>query len=158
MKKLFFVVIAIFICSASFSQRYYNRTESDARYNKVADNVNPHDSIYYKEEIDLLLAKIKPVDITDSKTLELSDFGKTIKITASTAKTITIPLESVVAFPLNTVINVINLGTGDVSIAITATGTLLSESSWVKIGAQYSGVTLLKIATNTWVILGRLKA
>ena len=42
MKRLFFVVIAVLICSISFGQRYYNKTESDLRYNKVSDNINPY--------------------------------------------------------------------------------------------------------------------
>jgi len=37
MKRLFFVLIAVFICSVSFGQRYYNKTESDAKYIKIAD-------------------------------------------------------------------------------------------------------------------------
>ena len=53
MKRLFFIVIAIFVCSVSFGQRYYNKTESDVRYNKVSDNIDPHDSVYYKPEVDL---------------------------------------------------------------------------------------------------------
>jgi len=68
------------------------------------------------------------------------------------------PLYASVAFPIGATINVIRLGAGDVTLAITATGTILSESSWVKIGAQNAGVTWLKIATDTWVIIGRLKA
>lgn len=95
---------------------------------------------------------------TASYAAVLGDLGKTITITSASATTFTMPLYSAVAFPLGATINVLRLGTGDVTIAITATGTLQSENSWVKIGAQYSGVTLLKLATNTWIILGRLKA
>jgi len=37
MKRLFFVLIAVFVCSVSFGQRYYNKTESDIRYLKISD-------------------------------------------------------------------------------------------------------------------------
>ena len=95
---------------------------------------------------------------TASYTATISDLGKEITINSASATTFTIPLYSSVAFPVGAIINVTRLGAGDVTIAITATGVLQSESSWVKIGAQYTSVSILKIATDTWLIRGRLKA
>jgi len=63
MKRLFFVFIATFICFASFGQRYYSKAESDVRFNKVEDNVNPHDSIYFKNEV---YTKAQSLDKIDS--------------------------------------------------------------------------------------------
>lgn len=99
-----------------------------------------------------------PVDKTDNYTLELTDAWKSVTVTSVDAKTVTIPLNSVVAFPLNVRIDVMRYGAGDVTIAGISGVTLHSESSWVKIGAQYAGVTLMQTAIDTWVILGRLKA
>lgn len=54
MKKLLSIMILLLIASVSFAQlglnKSYSKTESDLRYNKVSDNVNPHDSVYFKDE------------------------------------------------------------------------------------------------------------
>lgn len=99
-----------------------------------------------------------PVDKTDNYILELTDAWKSITMTSATEKTVTIPLNSVVAFPLNVRMDVLRYGAGEVTIAGSSGVTLNSESSWKKIGAQYAGVTLIQTAIDTWVILGRLKA
>ena len=99
-----------------------------------------------------------PVDKVDDHTLELTDAWKSVTVTAATAKTVTIPLNSVVAFPLNVRLDVLRYGVGDVTIAATGGVTLHSESSMTKVGAQYAGVTLIQTAIDTWVILGRLKS
>lgn len=151
--KIFLLILGIvFLLSATNLSKYYLKSESDSRYVKVADLQDPTPLIYSTVATAQINAQ------TVSYTAVLSDLGKTITINSASATTFTIPLYASVAFPVGATINVIRLGAGDVTIAITATGVLQSESSWVKIGAQYTGVTLLKIATNTWVILGRLKA
>lgn len=99
-----------------------------------------------------------PVDKTDNHTLELTDAWKSVTVTAATAKTVTIPLNSVVAFPLNVRLDVLRYGVGDVTIVGISGVTLHSESAMAKVGAQYAGVTLIQTAIDTWVILGRLKA
>jgi len=38
MKKIFFIVVALLVCSVSFGQKYYNKTESDIRYATKAEN------------------------------------------------------------------------------------------------------------------------
>jgi hypothetical protein len=68
------------------------------------------------------------------------------------ANTVTIPANATVAFAVGTGFQVIQLGAGQTTIAIT-TDTLLNASS-VTARAQNSTLTLTKIATTTWVLGG----
>ncbi len=151
------------IVSVSFAQlnstKPYTRTQSDQRYVKKTELVDP------TSLIDSLSAITTLVDKTDNYTLQFSgtftsttnDLGKTITVTAATAKVITVPTNAVAPFPIGATITIIQGGAGEVSFAGSGI-TFKSESSWVKIGAQESAVQLIKIATDTWRIIGRLKA
>lgn len=70
----------------------------------------------------------------------------------SSANTLTIPANATVAFPVPTIIQVVQLGSGQTTIAIT-TDTLLNASS-VTARAQNSTLVLTKIASTTWVLSG----
>ena len=93
---------------------------------------------------------------TDSFTLALSDANTRILANKATAMTITIPLEAAVAFTVGDTIEVVQYGAGAVTIAITATGTLLSKDSKKITGGRYSAVSMTKLATNTWLLVGSL--
>ena len=94
---------------------------------------------------------------TDSYTLVLGDAGKLIEMGKATAQTLTIPLNSSVAFPTGTKIDVIQTGAGETTIAGDGGVTVDSEGSKLKINAQWQAVTLIKRATDTWVLIGALK-
>jgi hypothetical protein len=49
-------------------------------------------------------------------------------------------------------------GAGQTTIVATVGVTLRSESNFLKIGARYTGVTLIKVATDEWYVIGRLAA
>jgi len=70
----------------------------------------------------------------------------------ASANTLTIPANGSVAFPVGTIISVIQLGAGQTTIAIT-TDTLNNPSS-VTARARYSTLVLQKVATTTWVLGG----
>jgi hypothetical protein len=91
-------------------------------------------------------------------TLGLTDAGKTITMNSSSDLTVTIPLNSSVPFVSGQRLDVIRIGTGEVSIAGIAGVTINSKNSNKRISSQYSGSTLIKIDTNTWVLIGDLKA
>ena len=88
-------------------------------------------------------------------TLVLSDAGNTVTMSNASANTLTIPTNASVAFDVGTVVNVIMLGAGATTIA-GATGVTLNGVSAGSgaINTQYQGVSLLKIATDTWVASG----
>lgn len=95
---------------------------------------------------------------TDSYTLVLADAGKLIEMGKATAQTLTIPLNSSVAFPTGTKIDVIQTGAGETTIAGAGGVTVNSEGSKLKLNAQWAAATLIKRATDTWVVIGSLKA
>lgn len=89
--------------------------------------------------------------------LVLSDAGKLIYITSGVACSISIPLNSSVAFPTGTKIDVVQAGTGELSISPVSGVTINSESNKTKILNQWCAASLIKTDTNTWMILGALK-
>ena len=80
----------------------------------------------------------------------------------ASANTLTVPLNSSVAFPVGTQITVLQTGAGATSIVVTAGVTLNATpqgtANRANLRAQWSSVTLIKRATNTWVAIGDLQA
>ena len=90
-------------------------------------------------------------------TFVLLDAGKFVTATNASAQTYTIPLNSSVALPVGTVINLIQDGTGQVTIAATSGVTLWSNaatSSSPKTRVRYSALSLVKIGTDFWYCIG----
>jgi len=74
------------------------------------------------------------------------------------ASTLTIPTNASVAFPVGTVITVLNKGAGVVSIAGAATVTVLSAGTVAATPtlAQYKSCALIQVAANTWYVVGAI--
>jgi hypothetical protein len=79
-----------------------------------------------------------------------------IEMGSASAITLTIPTNASVAFPTGTKIDVLRTGAGEVTIA-GAGVTINSENSKLRINAQWQAATLIKRATDTWVVIGALK-
>ena len=95
---------------------------------------------------------------TASYTLVLTDQGKIVETNVATANNLTIPLNSSVAFPIGTEIQVLQLGAGQTTIVATSGVTTRSKSGQLKIANQYTGVTLVKVGTDEWYVIGNLTA
>jgi hypothetical protein len=95
---------------------------------------------------------------TGDYTLVLADKGKVLRVNSSSNRTITIPLNSSVAFPIDTEIAIIRYGSGTVSISPTSGVTLNSVASNRKVKDQYGSCALKKIGTDEWVLVGSLEA
>lgn len=93
----------------------------------------------------------------DSYTLALSDAGKIVEINKSSGITLTVPTNSVAAFPVGTQITVVQIGTGQITVA-GAGVTLQSLNSYTKTSGQFATATLVKRATDTWLLYGDLAA
>ena len=91
-------------------------------------------------------------------TTVLADDGKLITCDNGSAIALTIPPNSSVAYGIGTQINIMQLGAGTVTITAGAGVTLRSAGSKLKTDAQYAVVTCCKILTDTWVVVGNLKA
>ena len=94
---------------------------------------------------------------TESYTLVLADKDKIVEMSNASANTLTVPLNATVAYPVGTQINIIQTGAGQTTVAATG-GVTINSTPGLKIRAQWSSATLIKRATNTWVLVGDLSA
>ena len=91
-------------------------------------------------------------------TTVLADDGKLVTCDNAASISLTIVPNSTAAFGIGTQINIMQLGAGTVTITAGAGVTLQSAGSKLKTDAQYAVATCAKIATDTWVVVGNLKA
>jgi hypothetical protein len=89
-------------------------------------------------------------------TLVLADAGKVLPISNASANTITVPPNSSVAFPTGSLISFIQTGSGQTTLTAGSGVTINSESSKLKIKAQYGLAGIIKVDTDTWVAFGNL--
>ncbi|MGB9730018.1 MAG: hypothetical protein ACPL1B_09160, partial [Thermoprotei archaeon] len=78
-----------------------------------------------------------------SYTLALSDAGKLVVLTNSSAITVTVPANSSVPFPIGTQIDFLQGGTGKVTFSPASGVTINSKSGNKSISAQWVGATLI---------------
>ena len=71
---------------------------------------------------------------------------------------VTVPDNATVAFPVGAQVDVVQDGVGKVTFVPTAGVTINSKAGSKSIGGQYVGVTLIKTAINTWLLVGDLIA
>lgn len=90
-------------------------------------------------------------------TLVLADAGKFVTLNNAAAIALTVPLESSVNYAIGTSIDFLQLGAGQVTVA-GASGVTVNATPGLKLRAQYSAATLVKTASNTWVLVGDIAA
>lgn len=101
-----------------------------------------------------------PNDQTGSTyTLAITDKGKSVWMDNASANTLTIPTNASVAFPINTVIVIVNEGAGTTSVegdtGVDVNGVTAGSGD---ITAQYGAVQIIKRATNAWIAIGAIGA
>lgn len=89
-----------------------------------------------------------------SYTLVLTDAGKGVLTTSSSAVTITIPTNAAVAFPVGVSIVVVQYGTGTVTVTGSVGVTVNATEGLKATRAQFSQITLWKVATDQWLVGG----
>jgi hypothetical protein len=93
---------------------------------------------------------------TGSYTLALSDQGKILPFNTTSTGTITIPLNSSVAFPTGSFVNFVQAGTGPILITGASGVSVQSENNKLKLKAQYAVAGCVKTDVDTWVAFGNL--
>ena len=88
-------------------------------------------------------------------TTVLSDAGKLVTLNNASAITLTIPPNSSVAYATGTRIDFIQIGAGQVTVA-GGTGVTVNSTPTLKFRAQHSAASCIKIATDTWQLVGDL--
>ena len=78
-------------------------------------------------------------------------------IEVSAAGVITVPTDSTINYPIGTSIDILQTGTGEVSIAPVSVAVTVNATPGRTLRTQWSSATLFKRAANTWVLFGDLK-
>jgi hypothetical protein len=139
-----------FIVSASHSKvlvfAYFDeatQTEFDTLTTNLAANLAAHSVV-----------------ATNAKTanyiLALTDAGKAVEMAHASDRTITVPPNTDVAFPVGTVVEVARMGAGAVTLVAGAGVTIRSAGDLLAISAQYAGASLRQRAADEWVLNGSL--
>jgi hypothetical protein len=90
--------------------------------------------------------------INTTYTLVLTDNGRLVTLSNAAAITLTVPLNSSVAFATGAVVNIQQIGAGQVTVA-GASGVTLNGTG-TALRAQWSAASLVKTATDTWTLIG----
>lgn len=100
----------------------------------------------------------KPLSInaqTATYTAILGDAGKIVEMNVGSANIFYVPTNGSVAFPVGTTIDILQTGSGKTQIAAVTSGTTtINSANGAYLRAQWSAATLVKRATDTWVLFG----
>ena len=150
--------------TATTSADYYRGDKTFATLNKAAvglgnvDNTSDANKPVSTAQQTALDAKTNKLVVanrqTASYTLVLSDADKLVEMNVGSANNLTVPLNSSVAFSTGTQILLAQYGAGQTTIVATSGVTIRSNGGKLKLNAQYSGATLVKIGENEWYLFG----
>jgi len=105
---------------------------------------------------DIRLTGVSNVSIQGGNyTLALADAGGMVRMNVGGANTLTVPSNGSVAFPVGTIINVMQYGPGNTTIAA-AGGVTLRYTPGLRFIGQFALATLVKLATDEWAVSGNL--
>lgn len=91
-------------------------------------------------------------------TFVLTDANNTVvEMSNTSAITATVPPNSSVAYPVGSQIQLLQTNTGQVTVA-PGSGVTINGTPGLKLRAQWSFATLIKRATDTWVLVGDVTA
>ena len=118
------------------------------------------DSVALKSETDALQAQIDIVSINvqtgTDYTLVSNDLGKMITLDNGSAITFTVPANSSVAFDIGSTVALAQVGSGIVTVTGAGGVTVNSRGGLVNTSGQYATASLLKLATDEWLLAGDL--
>jgi hypothetical protein len=106
------------------------------------------------------LAKLTINSQTATYTVVLADNKNTlVTMNVATANDFLIPTNASVAFPIGSVINVVQTGVGKTTIEAVSSGTTTISSTGgtaaaPELRAQFSAASCVKVATDSWIIIG----
>jgi hypothetical protein len=87
--------------------------------------------------------------------------NKVVTMDVATANDFLIPTNATVAFPIGSIINVVQIGAGKTTIEAVTPGTTTVSSTGAtatapELRAQFSAASCIKVATDSWLIVGDL--
>lgn len=111
-----------------------------------------------QSNIDTLKQKVDYVYTTANYSVTAASAGKTVYVDSASDITITIPLNSSVPIDNYVKMDFIRGGTGKVTFTGPVGVSIVSKYGNKNIAGQYAVGTLLKVNTNTWLLVGDLIA
>ena len=109
------------------------------------------------------LAKVVINSQTATYTVVLADNKNTlVTMNVATANDFLIPTNANVAFPIGSIINVVQTGVGKTTIEAVTPGTTTISSTGATAAApelrtQFSAASCVKVATDSWIIFGDIE-
>jgi len=108
-------------------------------------------------ELNQLKLNVQSTAKTANYTVTNGDQGALIQLNGTF--TVSIPVDATFNFDIGTQINLLNIGTGVITVAAATLGTpTVDGTPGLKLRSQWSSATLIKRAVNTWVVVGDLVA
>jgi hypothetical protein len=103
---------------------------------------------------------IKTAQTVDYTPVLADSYQTLIPMNKATAVNFTIPTDASVAYPIGTVLNILNIGLGAVTIKAVTSGTTGVLSAGTVAAqptlAQYKAAACIKTAANTWYVVGAI--
>ena len=124
-----------YLTQASASSTYLTQANATSTYEPISLEINTQSASY---------------------TLALADTTRIVQMNVDTENNLTIPQNSSIALPIGTNIDIIQIGAGQTTLVADTNVTINSKGSALKLTGQWSGVSLYKRDTNTWVAIGDL--
>ena len=91
-------------------------------------------------------------------TFALTDANNTlVTLNNASAITVTVPPNSSIAYPVGAILQIAQIGAGQVSVAA-GSGVTINYTPGLKLRTQYSVATLIQTAANTWLLTGDVTA
>jgi len=133
--------------SATMLSPYYRTATATAA---LATKLNISDTSIFARKL------IQTNRQTASYTLALTDLNQLVEINNASANTLTVPLNSSIAFAIGSKIDIVQYGAGQTTITPISGVTINSYLGALKIAGRYGACTLVKIGTNEWYCFGNL--
>jgi len=112
----------------------------------------------FQSSLDTIKKKVDYEYATSNYSVTAASAGRTVYVDSTSTVTVTIPLYSSTPIDNYTKIDFVRGGTGNVTFTAPVGVTLVSKNLNKSISSQYAVGTILKVNTNTWLIVGDLKA
>jgi hypothetical protein len=91
-------------------------------------------------------------------TLAVGDAGQLVTLSNASPVTLTVPTNAAVPFAIGTQITITQANSGQVTVAGDTGVTVNAADGYLKLRVQWSSATLIKLNTNSWVLIGDITA
>lgn len=91
-------------------------------------------------------------------TLAAGDAGELITFTNASAITLTVPTNASVPFAIGAQITITRAGSGSLTVVGDTGVTVNSADGFLKLRTQWSSGTIIKLNTNSWILIGDISA